>query len=142
MPRKMELDELISVLITEHIQIKSGLEALRNKLAAKDFASAKDVLSEVKGVFSRHIADEEAQVLRILIDAYGVKGANEAIEVFRQHRPIHDLMETIEHFSDLSALELESKEVELRSLLDKHTKIEESRIYPWTLSTYKMKHQG
>ena len=137
----MELDELISVLIAEHVQIKDGLETLQYRLAAKDFTSAKNVLSEVRGIFVRHIADEESQILRILIDAYGVNGANEAIEVFRQHRPIYEVMKAIEHFSDLPAQELESKEAELRSLLDRHTKAEENRIHPWTLSTYKMKHQ-
>jgi hypothetical protein len=35
-------------------------------------------------LFKQLIADEEAKVLRILIDTYGVKGAGDAIKFFRR----------------------------------------------------------
>lgn len=130
----MKLEDLVAVLVAEHAEMKAGLESLRSALGAKDYAAAKARLAEVKTIFTRHIADEEAQVLRVLIDSYGVKGADEAIMVFRQHRPMYALMEAIERFATLSPAELESKEEELKELFGKHTKAEEERVFPWALS--------
>ena len=139
MPRQMEFEKLVAVLVSEHAQMTAGLQTLRAALETKDYDAARSALSELKEVFARHIADEEGQVLRILIDAYGVKGADDAIEVFRQHRPIYNLMKAIEQFSSLSPEEFRSKEAELKELFAKHTTAEESHIFPWALSTSKSK---
>jgi len=72
--RKMEFEELISVLITEHAEMKRDLAEVRKAVSKRDFLYASRVLRELDSLFKQHIADEEAQVLRILIDAYGVKG--------------------------------------------------------------------
>ncbi|MDV3278040.1 MAG: hemerythrin domain-containing protein [Nitrososphaerales archaeon] len=133
----MELEDLVAVLVAEHTEMKAGLENLRSALEARDYAAAKAILAGLKAVFTRHIADEEAQVLKVLIEAYGVKGAEDAIMVFRQHRPMYTLMEAIERFAALSPAELESKEEELNGLFGQHTKAEEERIFPWALSTHR-----
>jgi hemerythrin-like domain-containing protein len=131
----MELEALVAVLVAEHAEMKKGLENLRGVLGAGDYEAAKTILAGLKMTFTRHIADEEAQVLKVLIEAYGVKGAEEAILVFRQHRPMYALMEAIERFATLTPTELESKEEELNELLSQHTRAEEARIFPWALST-------
>jgi hemerythrin-like domain-containing protein len=133
----MEFEELISVLIAEHAEMKRDLAEIRRAVSKRDFLSASRILRELDGLFKQHIADEEAQVLRILIDAYGVKGADDAIEVFRQHRPIYDLMEEVKRLASLSMEELASDEDRLRQLLDEHTLAEESRVFPRAMSTYK-----
>ncbi len=108
-PRLMEFEDLISTLIAEHVKMKDGLNEIRMALDEGDHLRAQNTLKEVKDIFEQHIADEEAQVLRVLIGAYGVKGADEAIKVFRQHRPIYSLMESIRQYSELSSEELKGR---------------------------------
>jgi len=38
---------------------------------------------------TQHIIDEEATTLKILLEAYGRQGAENAIKVFQKHREIH-----------------------------------------------------
>jgi len=133
----MEFEELISVLIAEHAEMKRGLAEIKQAVSKGDFLSASRVLRELDRLFKQHIADEEAQVLRILIDAYGVKGADDAIAVFRQHMPIYDLMEEVKRLASLSSEELASDEDRLRQLLEDHTLAEESRVFPRAKSAYK-----
>jgi hemerythrin-like domain-containing protein len=135
--RKMGFEELISVLIAEHAEMKRDLAEIKQAVSKGDFLSASRVLQGLDSLFKQHIADEEAQVLRILIDAYGVKGADDAITVFRQHRPIYDLMEEVKRLASLSVEELASDEDQLRQLLEEHTMAEESRVFPRAISTYK-----
>ncbi|HUI00613.1 MAG TPA: hemerythrin domain-containing protein [Nitrososphaerales archaeon] len=137
MSRRMEFDELISVLVAEHGKMKSGLAEVERAASEKDFASAARILRGLDALFRQHIADEEAQVLRLLIDAYGLKGADDAIVVFRQHRPIYDLMETVKKLASLPAAELASSENELRRLFDEHALAEETRVFPKALSAHK-----
>ena len=135
--RKMEFEELISVLTAEHVEMKKDLADVKQAITKGDFSSASKILGELDWMFKQHIADEEAQVLRILIDAYGVEGADDAIKVFRQHRPIYDLMEEVKRLASLSVEELASDEYGLRQLLEEHTFAEESRVFPRAISTYR-----
>jgi len=135
--RKMGFEELISVLIAEHAEMKKDLADVKQAVTKRDFSSASKILGELDRLFKQHISDEEAQVLRILIDAYGVGGADDAIKVFRQHRPIYGLMEEVKRLASLSIEELASDEYRLRQLLEEHTLAEESRVFPRAISTYK-----
>ncbi len=137
MSRRMEFEDLISTLVSEHGEMKRGLAEVEDAVLRKDFSAASTTLKELDSLFKQHIADEEAQVLRLLIDAYGVKGAEDAIVVFRQHRPIYDLMEEVKKLASLPPGELASKEDELRRLLDEHTLAEETRVFPRAVSTYR-----
>ncbi len=134
MLRSMPLDQLVSTLVSEHAKIKSGLVEARHALDAKEYARAKEALAEVERTFRQHIVDEEGQILRILIEVYGREGAESAIAVFRQHRPINALMEAVGRFASLSPEELSRNEDELLELLDDHTMAEESRVFPAVLS--------
>ncbi len=133
----MEFEELVSVLVAEHEKMKKGFADVEQAVTRKDFSSASRILRELDSLFKQHIADEEAQVLRLLIDAYGVKGAEDAIIVFRQHRPIYDLMEEVKKLASLPPGDLASREDELRRLLDEHTLAEETRVFPRAVATYR-----
>lgn len=133
----MEFEELITILIAEHVEMKNGLSDLRIALSKDDFSSVTRILNELDRIFKQHITDEEAQVLRILIDAHGVKGADDAIKVFRQHRPIYTLMQKIGEFAALTPEELAARSGELNTLFEEHTGAEESRIFPKAISTYR-----
>ena len=136
-PRRVGFEELISVLIAEHVEIRKELARLKGSVEGQEFSSATEILGELDRLFRQHIADEEAQVLRLLIEAYGVRGADEAIVIFRQHRPIYQLMEEVKKLASLSSEELALNEASLRDMLEKHTQAEESRVFPKALSTYR-----
>gem|GEM_PF-646351 len=136
-PRRIGFEELISVLIAEHVEIRKELARLKKSVEGREYSSAAEVLGELDHLFRQHIADEEAQVLHLLIDAYGVKGADEAIVVFRQHRPIYQLMEQVKKLASLSPDELALNEASLKIMLEKHTEAEENRVFPNALSAYK-----
>jgi hypothetical protein len=125
------------VLIAEHVEIKKELAELEKSTGVRDYSSAFMILERLDRLFRQHIADEEAQVLRLLIGAYGVKGADEAIAVFRQHRPIYQLMTEVKKLSSLSPGELSLNEAKLRSMLKNHTIAEETSVFPRALSTFK-----
>lgn len=133
----MEFEELISVLVAEHVRMSRDLAQVEQAVSKKDFTSASRILKGLDTLFRQHIADEEAQVLRLLIDAYGLKGAEDAILVFRQHRPIYDLMEQVKKLASISTEELASNEDRLKRLFYEHTLAEESRVFPRAISTFR-----
>lgn len=117
--------------------MKEKLAEIKQSASRRDFSSTAEILGQLDRLFRQHIADEEAQVLRVLIGAYGVIGADEAIRVFRQHRPIYQLMEEVKKFASLSPEELASDETKLKSMLEEHTMAEENRIFPKAISTHR-----
>ena len=132
--RRLPLDELVATLVAEHAKMKDGISRTRNAMLTGNFARAKESMSAVVGTFRQHIADEEGQILRLLIEAYGRGGAEDALGVFRQHRPIYALMEALEGLSRLAPLELQARGAELAALLDDHAFSEENRIFPRALA--------
>jgi len=139
MPRRLAFDNLISVLISEHEEIERKLTELKKSIETKDFTYAATILKDLDQLFRQHITDEEAQVLRILIEAYGVKGAASAIAVFRQHRPIYRLIQEVGRLTSLPPERLATNVTKLRALLVEHTQAEETHIFPNALSTFNAK---
>ena len=137
--RKVGLEKLVSLLVAEHRTMADGLERARQAVLADDFPTASLELSALESTFKQHIADEEAQLLRVLIGAYGVDGAREEIRVFQQHRPIHALMETVKKLAALPPEELAARESELSSLFAEHTLAEERIVFPRALDASKVK---
>jgi len=141
-PRRLAFADLISVLTSEHAEIRWKLTELKGSTETKDFTHAAAILKDLDQLFRQHIADEEAQVLPILIEAYGVKGAEQAIVVFRQHRPIYLLIQEVGRLASLPPEGLATNETKLGALLIKHTQAEETHIFPNALSTYYAKSRG
>jgi len=135
--RSLPLDELVATLVSEHAKMKEELSLARTRILAEDFAGAKHALTDVVGTFRQHIADEEGQILRLLIEVYGKEGAQEAITIFRQHRPIYALMQAVEELSQLAAEELAERQAELMELLGSHAFSEERTVFPRALSARK-----
>jgi len=135
-PRRLAFADLISVLISEHAEIERKPTELRRSSETKDFTRSEAILKDLDKLFRQHIADEEAQVLRFLIDAYGVKGAESAIMIFRQHRPIYRLIQEVGKLASLPPGELAVNEAKLSELLTEHTGAEETLIFPKALSTF------
>lgn len=88
MARQLELGELISVLSKEHEEQRKRLSDLADVLEKKDYPRGAQLASEFDNSSIQHIVDEENVLLKLFIDAYGRKGADDAIKVFQQHRAI------------------------------------------------------
>ena len=136
-PRKMDLEKLVSVLIEEHDIMKKGLARVRVAAERRDFETVRNELKVLEPVFRQHVADEEAQILGLLIKQVGVKGAAEEIRVFQQHRPIYQLMTKAMELAALSASDLEASQAELIALFNVHATAEETRIFPRAVSFHR-----
>lgn len=64
-------------------------------LAKKDYQRGARLASEFDNSSIQHIVDEENVLLKLFIDAYGRKEADNAIKVFQQHRTMHKLAHAI-----------------------------------------------
>jgi hemerythrin-like domain-containing protein len=127
---RLALGDLISRLVAEHKIMKDDLLRVRKATESKDFEAASKALEELDRTFRRHIADEEGQVLRFLIEVYGVKGAEDEIRVFQQHRPMHATLEAIKKLATLTPDELATHEDSLWTLFAEHTFAEENSVFP------------
>jgi hypothetical protein len=136
LPRKLSLDALIRVLVKEHTVMKEGLRRMKEAADRKDFKDVSKALKQLDPVFRQHVADEEAQILRLLVGELGRKGADEEIRVFQQHRPIYRLMQTIAELAPKKAADLEAEQAKLGELFDDHTRAEEQRVFPKALDCY------
>jgi len=138
-PRKLEFETLVKLLVEEHSAMREGLLKVRRAAESASFQEASMALQEVDRVFRQHIADEEASVLRILIGDLGVKGAEQEIKIFQQHRPIHHLMKQIAELASMTASDLAGEQAKLLALFEEHTTAEEGWVFPRALSSYKKK---
>jgi len=129
-PRKLNLEALISVLVEEHALMRDGLLKAKEAAAQNDYEGVQKELVRLDPVFRQHIADEESTILRILIKGLGVKGAAAEVKVFQQHRPIYQLMKKVTDLASMPAAELETNQTELNDLFDKHTAAEEDQVFP------------
>lgn len=134
LPRRIELERLVEILVKEHKIMREGLGRAKDAAARGDLRELSRELKELDPVFRQHISDEEGQVLRLLIDKLGVRGAEDEIRVFQQHRPIYRLMQEISELAAMPAAELESAQTRLNDLFDQHTRAEEQRVFPRAMS--------
>lgn len=136
--RPLELEELIALLSEEHQEQRKRLSELADVLEKKDYARGAELAKEFDNSTVQHIVDEENVLLKLFIDTYGRKGADDAIKVFQQHRTMHKQADTISEKAMNSPEELGSMPSEFDKLVRSHFDAEEKRIFPWALQT----HQG
>ena len=131
----MDFEALIGVLVEEHRAMASGLAVVRESARRRDFEGASNALKELEPIFRQHIVDEEAQILRLLIEEFGLAKAEEEIRIFQQHRPIHRLMQMVSELAGKSAPELQEEQSKLDALFAEHTLAEETRVFPKALGS-------
>ena len=83
-PRPLVLEELIPVLLREREEQRSRITELRDALAREDYAKTAELLESLSGSPTQHIVDDETQMLKLFLDAYGREGTSEAIKPFQQ----------------------------------------------------------
>ena len=137
LPRQMDFESLIKVLAEEHAVMEAGLARIELSAGRLDFAGVAATLAELDPIFRQHIADEESQILRLLIRELGVTGAEEEIKVFQQHRPIHKLMLIVAELAAKSAGELAGDQRQLNELFLEHASMEERGVFPKALGIYR-----
>jgi hemerythrin-like domain-containing protein len=130
LPRRIRLQSLIRTLVEEHATMKSGISKAKEATERRDFEALSRILKGLDPLFRQHIVDEESTILRLLIGKLGVKGAEEEIRVFQQHRPIYQLMQKISEFASLSAANLQESQEELKELFERHAVAEERLVFP------------
>jgi hemerythrin-like domain-containing protein len=133
--RPLELEQLIALLSQEHQEQRKRLSELADVLEKKDYARGAELAREFDNSTVQHIVDEENVLLKLFIDAYGRKEADDAIKVFQQHRTMHKLADTISKKAMNSPEELGSMPSEFEKLVRSHFDAEEKRIFPWALQT-------
>lgn len=136
-PRRMELEALIRALVVEHATMRKGLQRAKEAAGKNDFGAVSRTLRELEPVFRQHIADEEAQILGLLVKQLGVKGAADEIRVFRQHKPIYQLMKKVEELAVMPTSELAANQAKLDTLFNEHTAAEEAGVFPRAVSLHR-----
>ncbi len=137
LPRRLEFEDLVKVLVQEHAEMQEGLSRVKDAAERRDFREASKALRELDPVFRQHIVDEESTVLRLLLRELGVKKAQEEIKVFQQHRPIYRLMQAVAELASRSAVELRAEQARLSTLFLQHTSAEEEGVFPKAIACYK-----
>jgi len=128
------MDALIRTLVEEHGEMRELLRHAKEATDKSDFEAISRDLKLLDPIFKQHIADEEAQILRLLIGELGRKGADGEIRVFQQHRPIYRLMQAVSELASKEAIDLRSVQVKLNELFDDHAHAEELRVFPKALA--------
>jgi len=140
-PRRLELDDLIRILVEEHGKVRDLLVKLDMLLQAGRYTEAAEELKEFQPYLDQHILDEEAIVLKALLDALGRGGAARAIKVFQEHREIHQLISEMRSAASTPEKLVEKKD-RLRETLERHFWAEEKDVFPSALDVYRRKGQG
>ena len=112
------------------------LASAKEAVGRGDLETVASHLRALDRIFRQHIADEEAQILRILVSELGTEGAQEEIRIFQQHRPIYALMRTVAELASKGGAELSTEQRRLSEIFDAHASTEERRVFPRALDCF------
>lgn len=129
-PRNLEIGELIDLLETEHARIKSTLSDIQKDIASGNIESAVNRVRDTDETLIQHMLDEEAVLLKAMIQAFGREGSWEAIEVFQEHVDIDSLVKEMKMSLDHGDGRREAIASRLSELLLSHFEKERTKIFP------------
>ncbi|MDG6920186.1 MAG: hypothetical protein JRN44_00305 [Nitrososphaerota archaeon] len=129
-PREMGVGALVRKLAEEHALMSDALERAKEASKRGDISAVSRELQAIDPVFRQHIADEEAQILGLLVRELGRQGAAEAIRVFQQHQPMYRLMLKVKELASKPSEELREGGDSLAELFEAHARAEETRVFP------------
>lgn len=121
-PRKIELEELIKLLIKEHFEIKDLLGKLKVFLDEMN-----STITKLQNILNQHVIDEESRILKEIINKYGKEKADFAIKVFREHRLIHELLSKL--ITSIKIEEINSLREGLENIFKNHFEKEERNVF-------------
>lgn len=135
-------EQVVSSLLRDHTEFREQLRSVRAALAKPDLKTAVASLREFGTSLDRHVVDEEARVLKVLIEVHGRDGAGEAIRTMQQHRRVVKLADELAHSLPLHPEQAPAKLAELEKLAEEQFRAEERRILPWAVETSKKSMRG
>lgn len=139
-PRPLELEELIPVLLREREEQRIRITQLTDALAREDYAKTTELLESLSGSPTQHIVDDETQMLKIFLDAYGREGTSEAIKLFQQHRSKYKRLLALQQIGATPQKGLGSQEAEIKVLekpAQDHDRAEEDSVFPLALKAHR-----
>ncbi|MDW8092077.1 MAG: hemerythrin domain-containing protein [Nitrososphaerota archaeon] len=138
-PRALDLEDLIEVLLKEHEEVRALLKRINALLQNGRYGELAEELNKFKPYLDQHVIDEEASVLKVLIDTYGREGADRFIRVFQEHREIHRLLQDMRRIAVETPERLAELKTEFSRVLERHFMAEESDVFPSALRVMKGK---
>ncbi len=141
-PREMALEDLVALLEKEHEDVRKEMFLISEMLLKGDSDTLSRRLASLDEELMQHMLDEEASVLRVLIQAYGRDGSEEAIEVFREHVEIKRLLDDLRKGIAENQEERMKTRDALDTLLVNHFTKEDETIFPWAIRTHKSRSTG
>ena len=136
-PRELELPTLLERLINEHDEIKKSFRELSTLLFENKFLTVANKLEELKLIIDQHIIDEEAKILKFLLNTVSKEESSQAIAIFQQHREIHQLLKELQENVQLLRKESAIIRDELENIMMIHFEAEEHQIFPPVFKLYK-----
>lgn len=129
----MSTEELIEVLEKEHESLISTLKKLQDAVSREDAGTAYSIISGIDETLVQHMIDEEANLLKTLIQVFGREGSVEAIEVFREHVDIDALIKEMKKMLYEGKSSRPGMLSQLGDLLAGHFQKEHERVFPCAL---------
>ncbi|MEM1994903.1 MAG: hemerythrin domain-containing protein [Nitrososphaerales archaeon] len=133
MARPLGLREMVETLLSEHKGARSLLLELEELLLRDEAQKVAEGLIRLDRYLLQHIVDEEASILKRLINVYGSEKCEEEIRILQQHRIIYNILQECSKLQELTALK--QKFAELKVILERHFKDEEEKVFPKVLKT-------
>lgn len=129
----MSTEELIPLLEREHNALLETLKLLEEAIFRKDAKAAWGIVDGIDETLVQHMIDEEANLLKTLIQVFGKEGSMESIEIFREHVDIDAMIREMKKSIADVRTDQERLLSDLGTLLSAHFRKEHEKVFPCAL---------
>ncbi len=133
-PRELPVNELIEKLKEEHANLPAIIDDAIITYKTGNLSGAFPVIADVRETLSQHIIDEEAVLLKLLLDKLGKEASEPYIKILQEHPKIMKLVEQSVESTYTGWTETENNLNTLKEELAGHHKQEEEVFYPKVIS--------
>ncbi len=133
-PREFPVNELIEKLKGEHANLPAIIDDAIITYKTGNLSGAFPVIADVRETLSQHIIDEEAVLLKLLLDKLGKEASEPYIKILQEHTKIMKLVEQSVESTYTGWTETENNLNTLKEELAGHHKQEEEVFYPKVIS--------
>ncbi len=133
-PRDLPIRELIEKLKEEHQNLPAIIDDAIITYKTGNLSGAFPVIADVRETLSQHIIDEEATLLKLLIEKLGKEASEPYIKILQDHPKISKMVEKSVESTYTGWTETEGDLTQLKEALSEHHKQEEEVLYPKVLS--------
>ncbi len=133
-PRDLPIKELIEKLKEEHQSLPAIIDDAIITYKTGNLSGAFPVIADVRETLSQHIIDEEATLLKFLIEKLGKEASEPYIKILQDHPKISKMVEQSVESTYTGWTETEGDLNQLKEALSNHHKQEEEVLYPKVIS--------